>query len=138
MLEKFTSKYTGQTLFEVAAYLINRNFTCGRDLYPIWSEIQNTLEIDQNDYIDAVSNELDFSTLNTDGFINSIDESKYSTNLIPSGLHYFDGYYKATDWNNHLHVSKFIKSILMKNKKWEHLYVDSIYRDDEALKKYKK
>lgn len=135
MLEKLRYKYANQTLFEVAGYLINRNFSPRKDLYPIWSEIHEVLDIEQAEYIEAVLKEVDFTTLNVDEFLNSIDESKYSTTLIPSGLHYYDGYYTVTDWNNHLPVSKFIKHILISNKHWEILEVDGIYRDSESAKK---
>ena len=137
MLEKFRGKYANQTLFNVAAYLVNRNYNCGKDLYPIWSEIQQYLDIEQSDYIEAVIREVDFNNLITDDFINSIDESKYTTNLIPSGLHYYDGYYKVTDWNNHLPTSNFIKYVLIMNKHWEILNIDSVYRDSETQERYK-
>lgn len=116
MLEEWHYKYTDQTLFDTACYLLNGNYKTTKSAN-VWQKFIK-LGYTANDFIQAVINEIDFTRLNTTEFLLSIDRTKYVTSRIDSGLDFYNKYFRYTGWQAWLNAEQFISKILVNNKYW--------------------
>lgn len=139
MLEPFKAKYTSQTLFDIAAHDMNPDYKKEDHarLRNIEDQIIASTDIeDLSEYIDALINEIDFSILNTDEFLNSIDDSHYNLTHLFTGLDIYKGYYMKTDWQSCRNAVKFISHILIMSKHWAINDSDFIFKDEQSKQKY--
>ena len=116
MLEEWHYKYTDQTLFDTACYLLNEDYKTTKSAN-VWQKFMK-LGYTTEDFIQAVINEIDFTRLNTTEFLLSIDRTKYIISRIDSGLDFYNKYFKYTGWQSQLNAEHFISKILTNNKYW--------------------
>lgn len=139
MLEQFKAKYASQTLFDVAAHALNEEYKKEdhAKLRNIEDQIlANTDIFNLSEYIDALIQEIDFTILNVDEFLNSIDDAKYTTTHIYSGLNLYNGFYMKEEWQNCKNAIKFITYILVMSKHWQIDDKDIVFKDDQSKQRY--